>query len=228
MKLKKKKAIALILTLLAILVAYWPVTTRFGIDYVLHDRKIRFYEKALYFLARHLETQTRMQEILQGITGDEEKILTLFNWTVKNIRPVPSGMPIVDDHPLYNIIRGYGAEDQQAEVLALLASYAGYPSGVQRIEVEGGSGVVRVTVVKHKEQIFVFDVSKRIAYQDTASHLIDLQRLRSEPSWVQKNVKGVKVEGQNYERFFWRIDEKKFSFSRMELQNPWFRLLSCF
>ena len=154
----------------------------------------------------------------------KKKILRLFRWTVENIKPVPKGLPVVDDHPLNIIIRGYGAEDQQAEVLALLASYAGYPTGVQRIKLEGGSAELRITLTKMGHRLFVFDVARKILYQNTSGHLIDLQHLRSDQRLIQATVGEIKIEGHRYERFLQAIDENKISFYRMQMQNPWSRL----
>ena len=45
---------------------------------------------------------------------------------------VPTGLKVVDDHPLNIIIRQFGAGDQVEDIFTILCSYAGMEAGVGR------------------------------------------------------------------------------------------------
>ena len=109
----------------AVMVARWPVTTRFGVDYEWSSREIHLYEKAVDFISRDLQARRLVSDITDGLNGDQERIIAIFRWIGERVRSTPNGFPVVDDHVLNIIIRGYGADDQRTEAFALLASYAG-------------------------------------------------------------------------------------------------------
>ena len=64
--------------------------------------------------------------------GSRTRVLAVFDWTARRIQPTPEGWPVVDDHILNIIIRGYGMTDQRADVFATLTTYAGVPAFWQR------------------------------------------------------------------------------------------------
>ncbi len=65
--------------------------------------------------------------LTRGLSDDVAKLTTLVAWTNENIRPdYAAPHPGVSDDPYAAALRGYGSSGQDAETLAVLASYAGY------------------------------------------------------------------------------------------------------
>jgi len=103
------------------------VTTRQGKDFQVSTREIPVYVKVLDFLHRHYKYEALAKQITRGLSTDQERVLTAFDWTSRNIRQTPEGWPVVDDHILNIIILGQGLDDQMADVFTTLSTYAGVP-----------------------------------------------------------------------------------------------------
>ena len=99
-----------------------------GVDYRITARPLPLYVKAIDFVHRHEHYRLLAREITAGLTGDRERADAVLAWTRREIRPIPDGFPIVDDHVLDIIVRRYGSLDQQADVCAVLLTYAGVPA----------------------------------------------------------------------------------------------------
>lgn len=139
------------------LLGSWPVTTRSGVNYQWSSKPIPLAEKAVHFLSRDLQTRRLSREIVRGASNEQEKMDKIFSWVTRNIRSVPPGFPVVDDH-IQNIwIRGYGTPDQRAEVFALLSSYSGFSTEVQLLKEGGSSHQKWVAWVRGKREMFLFD-----------------------------------------------------------------------
>lgn len=121
--------IALIATALTLNI---QVTTKYGKDYVLYKKQIPLYLKALNFIDRHLEYKQLTGEITVGYKTDNDKVLSIFDWVVKNIKKQPKELPVVDDHQLNIIIRGYGVTDQFEDVFTVLCTYGGFEAFYKR------------------------------------------------------------------------------------------------
>jgi len=113
------------------------VTTRSDINYQVSTRRLTLFEKTVDFVSRDLQGRRMAREIAGDAADPETRLVEIFAWTVTHVQPTPQGFPIVDDHVLHTIIRGYGTPDQQAEVLALLANSSGYLSTGMHLQVLG-------------------------------------------------------------------------------------------
>jgi hypothetical protein len=111
-----------------VIVASMPTTARVGVDYEIHERSLPLYQKAIAFLHRDIEMRATAASIVGDTADPEERALKLLEWTARNVRPVPPGFPVIDDHPYSIVLRGYGTDDQAATVLANLAAYSGLPA----------------------------------------------------------------------------------------------------
>ena len=118
-------------------IAVWPVTTRSGINYQVSTRRLTLFEKTVDFVSRDLQGWRIAREVVGDTADPETRLTRIFAWAVAHVQPTPPGFPIVDDHVLHTIIRGYGTPDQQAEVLALLANYSGCPATGMHLQVPG-------------------------------------------------------------------------------------------
>ncbi|MDD5436995.1 MAG: transglutaminase-like domain-containing protein [Candidatus Omnitrophica bacterium] len=104
------------------------VSIRQGVNGRVHEIRMPLYIKAMEFLSRHYEYQRIAKEITKGCDTEEKKVLAILRWTHENIKLTPPGMPVVDDHILNIIIRGYGEIDQSQDVFTTLCSYSGIPA----------------------------------------------------------------------------------------------------
>jgi len=124
--LKLSVGLAIPLLLLAILNV--EVSSKQGIDHKVRIVRLPLYLKLLDFFDRHFNYILLARTITEGSLGDREKALRLFEWTHNNIRMVPEGYPVVDDHVWHIIVRGYGTLGQSADVFSTLCNYAGLKS----------------------------------------------------------------------------------------------------
>ncbi len=208
-----------------IVLARWPVTTRIGVDYQEFTRSVPLYEKAINFLSRDLQTRRFAAEVAQGAAkNDEQKLLKIFLWVTRNIHPTPSGFPVVDDHPLHILIRGYGAKDQRTEAFALLANYAGFPATLAKLNSPGATPLVDVAVVRCQKKTLLFDVVRRLYFTDERGQLADIDELANHPEWIARVAHQVVVDGVPYERYLLNLRDLQATFSRMEAQKPWPRM----
>ena len=207
-----------------ILLAQWPVPTRYGINYRWTSKKIPLYEKSMHFLDRHIQTRRLAGEITRGALNDEEKVLQIFSWVTENIRPIPAGFPVLDDHILYTILRGYGGSDQRTEAFALLASYSGSPAMGTILRAPGSNRGLHVALVRIHGRIFLFDVLNRLLFKDSIGKLIPLEDLVKDPTIVANASNGLHLDGVAYKSYFLQLNELRPTFYRMEDQKPWFRL----
>jgi len=203
--------------------AHWPTTTRYGINYRWASRRIPLYEKTINFLSRHLQTKRLAEELTRGAANDEEKLLTLFQWVGAHVQPTPKGFPVVDDHPLYILIRGYGAEDQRTEAFALLAHYAGFSSSVARLKAPGTGTLLHVALVRQGIRHLVFDITHQLVFRTAQGELAGLEELRHDPVLLASASQGLLVDGVPYERFF-LAEASLSSYSRSDAQELWPRL----
>lgn len=97
-------------------------------NYEVQEFRLPLGVKISEFLIRDYWYRRLSGEITQGIQDPEARLEAFLSWTRERIRPIPPGWPVVDDHILHIIIRGYGEEEQTADVFTTLASYAGIPS----------------------------------------------------------------------------------------------------
>lgn len=205
-------------------VAQWPVTTRYGINYQVEERQMTLAEKAIQFLSRDLQARRLADEVTRGAATDDEKLLRIFSWVTAHVRRVPDGFPIVDDHVLHTIIRGYGAPDQRTEAFTLLASYAGFPAGQARLRIPGAPARITVALVRHGARTLLFDVERGFAFLDAQGAFAGVEELKRDPGLVSAVAGGATVNGVPYERYVAHADLRQIRFERMEDQHPWLRM----
>jgi hypothetical protein len=208
----------------ALVIASWPVATRVGLNYQLSSKRVPLYEKVINFLSRDLQTRRLAKEIVAGASTDEEKLLKIFSWVTEHVRPTPPGFPVVDDHILHTIIRGYGADDQRAEAFVVLAGYAGLRGRVVRLEPPSHPNVfLYVALVTSGAHTYVFDITNRVIFRDERGRLADLEVLSRNPRLIAAAAPGLVVEGIPYQHYFLGLRQAK-TWSRTDAQQLWPRL----
>ena len=178
-----------------------PLLTRQAINCRVTSRPIPLYLKGLEFLLRDAEYRRLAAEISRGLTTDAARAMTLARWTSGHIRPTPGGWPVVDDHVLHIIIRGYGEADQVADVFTTLAAYAGIPAFWKIVRARTGDGVAVLTFARIDGRWTVWDVRRGIAFTNARGVLAGVEELRANPALIEAAVGAVTYADQPY-RFF--------------------------
>lgn len=113
-----------------------PVSTRQAVNYEAKEIRLPLGVKISEFLIRDYWYRRLAGEITRGVRDPKARLDRVLSWTRGNIRRPPPGWPVLDDHILYTIIRGYGEDEQVADVFTTLSSYSGIPAfwGVVRRE----------------------------------------------------------------------------------------------
>ena len=205
-------------------VAAWPVTTRYGVDYQVSTRRMTLFEKAVDFLSRDLQGRRIARDVVGDAADPEARLIRIFTWTIAHVQPAPSGFPVVDDHVLHIMIRGYGAPDQQAEVLALLASYSGFRATGMHLQAPSSRAGIDVTVVRLGRRMIICDVEHRLLFRDATGRLADVDALLNHSEWIAASAGALVVGGVPYARHLETLRNARISFSRMEAQRVWPRL----
>ena len=219
-------AIVVISVALLIVVALWPVETRFGRDFQWSTREIRLYEKAIDFVSRHRQTHRLVDDLVGDQAPGKEALLTIFEWVGENVRPTPAGFPVIDDHPWHIIIRGYGETDQRTEAFALLASYAGMPTSATTIFDPAGDGGFLVAIVRVEDDLYVFDIANQVLFLERSGGLATVDRIVEDPATIHLRGPSGGIDAAPYEPFFSSLDGVRPDFSRMEMQKPIKRFVS--
>ena len=221
---RSRRAIAVLLAIVVTaLVAQWPTTTRYGIDYQVFSKQIPLYEKAINFLSRDLQARRLAAEVTAGASDDRARLEKIFRWVGRNVRPVPNGFPTVDDHVWNIIVRGYGADDQITEVFTLLASYSCCSATLAELRAAPTKAIL-VAVVDLEGMPRVFDVAHQLIFRNDAGDFASIDDLARNPRIIAAVGGGLTFQGEPYMGYFADIGQLRPKFGRMELQKPWQRL----
>ncbi|MBI3321296.1 MAG: hypothetical protein HYZ91_03405 [Candidatus Omnitrophica bacterium] len=181
-------------------VALFPVHTKQGVDYQIVSRPLPLYLKVMGFLLRDAEYRRLAKAITHGQTTDEARALVVFQWTREHIRPTPRDWPAVDDHIANIIIRGYGADDQRADVFTTLLTYAGVLAYWKIIVAEHGAGKLVLSFVRINGQWTVWDVERGLAFRDAQGRLASVAELAQNPALLGSDGLAA-YRGQPYRQY---------------------------
>lgn len=117
--------LTVIMLISVIFVLNMSVTTKQGINYQVHEIRLPLYLKILDFIDRHYNYKNIVANILGNTKEDNAKTMKIFNWVTANVQKNPKELPIIDDHPLNILIRGYAVQDQFEDIFTILCTYAG-------------------------------------------------------------------------------------------------------
>ncbi len=202
------------LVLCAAITANLEVSIRQGIDGCAREIKMPLYVKGMEFLARHYEYGRIAKEVTQGCAGDEEKVLAILAWTHENIRKVPQGMPIIDDHILNIIIRGYGTSDQSQDVFTTLCAYSGIPAYWAMVFDNARRVKYPISVVKLGGKWCPFDSYRGKYFKTRRGAIASTEDIAGDRSLVEgkeisENGEEITVEGVPYKEFFYNLHPRK-------------------
>lgn len=234
--MKKTFKIFILVTIicaLGIAIMFMPLSYKKGIDGEVAVCSMPLYIKLSGFIYRDYEYRRIAREITYGIAEEEDKVLAIYHWTVNNIRKnKPKDWPVIDDHILNIIIRGYGAEDQIADVFTTLCVYNGIRAFWERMhDLNDLSGnrdrpCLVLSFVRVGPRWLVFDVYGERYFLNNQKQIADVNDLLNHPELVKQKVGDLKIRGVEYSKFFNCLKPvKKTDFLRPEEQMPGKRIL---
>ena len=179
-------------------VANVPTTTSQGVDYVVSTRTLPAYVKALDFADRDANYKMLAREIAGRAPSDEARLRAVFDWTRANIRDTPSGFPVVDDHVWHIIIRGYGQDDQKADVFTTLLTYAGVPAYWIFI---GPRPELVLSFVRADGAWRVVDVANGVMFRSRDGHWATAEDVAADPAFAAAQGPAV-YQGLSYGSLF--------------------------
>jgi hypothetical protein len=104
------------------------VITRQGVNYQVREIRVPLYLKLLDFIDRHYNYKNLVVNIAGDAKDSSSKVVKILGWVHANVRKNPQELPVIDDHPLNIIIRGYAVADQFEDIFSILCTYAGQPA----------------------------------------------------------------------------------------------------
>ena len=173
---------AVLLPAAAVAVALLPATTLQGINYRVTAHRIPAYVKTVDFLQRHHQYQLLVSRICGNTSNRLECVMALFDWTHSNVRQPPEGLPTVDDHPSHVVIRGYGTNDQMADVFSILSTYAGVPAFFRFLPDPRERHVLALTFVRLDGRWVPFDVEHHVVFRHVDGRLAGIDDLLAHPA----------------------------------------------
>ncbi len=182
----------------AVATAVSPSRVSVQVDYRDASYDVPLYQKLIAFVHRDLEMRGLATRLTEGVADPETRALRLFDWTSASIRPVPPGLPVVDDHPHDIVVRGYGTFDQAADVYANLAAYAGIPAGMVFSRDVSGRPLYAFTIVELGGAWRLFDVREHVAFRDPSGALASVDELRADPHRVAALPPPREGNGRSY------------------------------
>ena len=203
----KRIALALILLSVAIFAANLPSSIQVGVDGHYRLVHMPLYVKWTQFLARHYEYARLSKEITSGCKTDEQKALAILNWTRENLKDVPAGMPVCDDHILYTIIRGYAVPEQFQDVFTTLCSYAGMPAFWDKFYDKGHKVSYYLSFVSISGKWRVFDAYYGKYFRKDGGEIASVEDILNNPSLLRGGgIDQIVIRGVPYRDFYYNIN----------------------
>jgi len=208
MRLGRRKLIlaAIVMVASSVFVLNKNVSIVQGVDHHYRVIKMPLYVKWIQFLSRHYEYARLTKEIVNASIADEEKVIKIFNWTHANIRKVPDGMPVVDDHVLNIIIRGYGTSDQSEDVFTTLCDYAGISAFWDILFDKEHKIRYPISYVKISGRWCVFDAYHDRYFKNKKGEIASIEDLINDKSIIGNAPIGdIKYNGIPYREFYYDL-----------------------
>jgi transglutaminase-like putative cysteine protease len=180
--------------------ALMPVTTQRGVDYEVATERLPLYLKVLDFVGRDANYRLLVKRITDGQTTAEARMSRLGSWVRANVRDVPPGLPVVDDHVWSIVVRGYGTDEQKTDVFSTLATYAGIPS--YWINFRIGPARLPVALVRIEGRWRMVDVANDLVFRTREGALAGPDDVAADPAIVATAAGGRRRHGHAYADYF--------------------------
>ena len=205
-----------------------PVSSRQAVNYQVTEFRIPLGVKISEFLLRDYWYRRLADEITREAETPEARLERLLCWTRQHIRRTPAGWPVVDDHILHTILRGYGEAEQMADVFTCLSSYSGIPAfwGV----VKPGRGTKERLILSFawiNGRWTAWDVAREITFRKEDGSLASVSELANDTRLISFNVGEIRHQGRPYAEYLLKGLPHFFApeFRRPQKQMPFPRTL---
>ena len=202
------------------------VATRQGLNYQVQIIRIPLYLKTLNFFDRHFNYKELVKRIVKDAETDEERAMKIFEWVHKNIREVPEGYPVIDDHVWNIIVRGYGVDDQFQDVFTTLCNYAKLDAFFYKVCPKNRQKGKPLSFVKLKYRWSVFDVYNSVYFKDSKGQIASVEDLFA-GNWQAVSLSNKYIPDY-YQEFFNNLNSinyKTWKLSRAAIQSPFRRFI---
>ena len=122
-KIKFLYLFILIFLLLIIILLNKETTRKIAINYNVVEYNIPIHLKINDFFNRHLNYKYLVDKINSNSNNTEDFILNTTKWVNHNIKKIPEGVDVVDNHPLTIIHRRLGTQSQFNDILSVFLIY---------------------------------------------------------------------------------------------------------
>ena len=201
------------------------VTYKQGINFQVQTIRIPLYLKVLDFFGRHYHYKNLAGKIIDSADSDTERALKILSWIDNNIRVVPQGYPIVDDHIWHIVIRGYGTMDQCNDLFTTLCAYAGLRAFWRWASPKDSTIYLPLSYVEVNKRWLVFDPYYGNYFRNKDGAIASVDDIILDLSLVKNPAKVTLVHGIVYERYFENLKPiGKVKTARVEKQVPLKRL----
>lgn len=209
--------IAIVVFMIAINV---EVSTKRGVNYRLELVNMPLYLKVLDFFDRHYNYINLVKSITLGAKDEEIRALRIFDWTCKNVRKIPEGFPIIDDHTWNIITRGYGTNDQCSDVFATLCNYAGLKALYHYVHTNSGAKKIPLAFVNIKGSWSVFYPYEGISFINSHGTTASIEDIKS-GDWRMESRAPVKKEKFSFEDYIPDLSNPQYSgLDKASIQSP--------
>lgn len=218
---------ALSAALLVALVGQIPTTGLEGVDDRMIVHRMPLWEKATKFYLRHREFQRWAEEAAGGEPDPQRRVLRLMEWTRSQVKPIPSGLPLVDDHISHVVLRHYGNDGQLAEVFTALATYTGHEGRWwEGVPPPGASARAILCFIESGDKWWVLDVWNGGWFETPSGQIATIEDFKNPERLRQRGHAPELLGGVPYISYFQDVQGVfMHSFSRARGQMPWPRLL---
>jgi hypothetical protein len=209
----------------AIFLLNMEVTYRQGVDYKVGLVRIPLYLKITDFFDRSFNYQALVNRIVNRGDSESMRAVKILTWVDANIKPVPGGFPVIDDHVWNIIVRGYGTADQQSDVFATLCNYAGIEAFFSNLPAQGNpERLITLSFLKIDNEWRVFDPACGAYFRNRNGQLAFISELKN-GDWDVFYIK-PRVTVKNYQEYFSSLgDISGAKWKRSSIQSPLKRLL---
>ncbi|MFA6078132.1 MAG: transglutaminase-like domain-containing protein [Candidatus Omnitrophota bacterium] len=223
----KAALVILVIGISVLVIANMDVSIRQGVDGKIGYIHMPLYAKWTQFLARHYEYARISSDITRGCKTEEEKVLAILNWTRQNIADVPAGFPLVDDHILTIITKGYGNPEQHQDVFTALCSYSGIPAFWRTVYGGADRSKYYLSFARINGKWCVFDAYYGVYFRNRSGGIASVEDVISgRPQIIISNIGPIENDGLPYMDFYTNLTPvSKPMFTRSEKQMPVKRIM---
>lgn len=216
----KKIFAAVVFITLFLLFINSEVTIKRGVDFKVGLVKMPLYLKVLDFFDRHYNYKNLVKGIVESSDNDHDRVLKILKWTHDNMKKVPTGMPVMDDHVWYTIVRGYGTDDQFSDVFSTLCNYAGLRASCGIAYDKDKKGSVYLSYVKTARGWTAVDPYNFVYFEDRSGSLAVMEELKK-GDYLERYLSESGRGKRDYKKYFDNVESAKLNkLERPSIQSP--------